>query len=286
MPAALAADLSCANCARVMRRFSITLRRWFFGRGCLPMGLVSYNKTLVRVNSTALLARIGVSFWTVGQTLTMTSVGADHRAYQMVMTKGDPRYIVRPRRSLFGEEGTEIKIGPLQNGIRTLTGEKIQWYLASELRDRIRNTQVRVTVIDKLARKQYEVEPRQFEGCLLHQLPPVRSRFGEAYAELYLTTPSEDSRVAITKSGTRVIADLTTLPGLEHAPWTSRYLQGLIDVPYLNLTPGTRSGIVHDEDYSAFVDSLAPLEAHLNSVIEAQRRAEEEQANVLGAIAR
>lgn len=158
MPAALAADLSCANCDRVMRRFSITLRRWFFGRGCLPMGLVSYNKTLVRVNSTALLARIGVSFWTVGQTLTMTSVGADHRAYQMVMTKGDPRYIVRPRRSLFGEEGTEIKIGPLQNGIRTLTGEKIQWYLASELRDRIRNTQVRVTVIDKLARKQCEVE--------------------------------------------------------------------------------------------------------------------------------
>lgn len=83
-----------------------------------------------------------------------------------------------------------------------------------------------------------------------------------------------------------MIADLTTLPGLEHAPWTSRYLQGLIDVPYLNLTPGTRSGIVHDEDYSAFVDSLAPLEAHLNRVIEAQRRAEEEQANVLGAIAR
>ncbi|HVH69504.1 MAG TPA: ATP-binding protein [Candidatus Dormibacteraeota bacterium] len=220
-----------------------------------------------------------LSFWTVGQTLTMTSTGADHRGYQMVMTKGDPRYTVRPRRSLFGEEGTEIKIGPLLNGIRTLTGEKIQWYLASELRDRIRNTRVRITVIDKLARKQYEVEPRQFEGRLLHQLPPVRSRFGEAYAELYLTTPSEDSRVAITKNGTRVIADLTTLPGLEHAPWTSRYLQGLIDVPYLNLTPGTRSGIVHDEDYSAFVDSLAPLEAHLNSVIEAQRRAEEEQAN-------
>jgi len=220
-----------------------------------------------------------LSFWTVGQTLTMTSTGGDHRAYQMVMSKGDPRYAVRLRRSLFGEQGTEVKISPLLNGIRSLTGEKIQWYLASELRDRIRNSQVRVTVIDKLARNQYEVEPREFEGRLLHQLPPVRSKFGEAYAELYLTVPDEDCRVAITKSGTRVIADSGTLPGLEHAPWTSRYLQGLIDVPYLNLTPGTRSGIVHDERYSAFIDSLTPLEAHLNSTIEEQRRAEEEQAN-------
>jgi hypothetical protein len=50
-------------------------------------------------------------------------------------------------------------------------------------------------------------------------------------------------------------------------------------VPYVNLTPGTRSGIVHDEHYAAFVDSLGLLEAHLNSVIEDQRRAEEEQAN-------
>lgn len=220
-----------------------------------------------------------LSFWIVGQTLTMTSTGADQRAYQMVMSKGDPRYAVKPRRSLFGEPGTEIRISPLLNGIRSLTGEKIQWYLASELRDRVRTSQVRVTVIDKLARKQYEVEPRQFEGRLLHQLPPVRSNFGEAYAELYLTAPEDGCRVAVTRNGTRVIADIGTLPGLEHAPWTSRYLQGLIDVPYLDLTPATRSGIVHDEHYSAFLESLTPLEAHLNSVIEEQRRAEEEQAN-------
>ena len=220
-----------------------------------------------------------LSFWTVGDTLTMTSSGADQRVYQMVMSKGDPRYIVKLRRVLFAERGTELKIGPLLEGIRGLSGEKIQWYLASELRDRIRNTQVRVTVIDKLARKQYQVEPRQFEGRLLHQLPTVRSPFGEAYAELYLTEPAEDCRVALTRDGTRVIADIGTLPGLEHAPWSSRYLQGLIDVPYLNLTPGTRSGIVHDERYGAFVEALVTLEGHLNGLIDAQRRAEEEQAS-------
>jgi hypothetical protein len=158
------------------------------------------------------------------------------------------------------------------------TGEKIQWYLASELRDRIRNTQVRVTVIDRLARKQYEVEPRQFGGRLLHLLPTVRSTFGEAYAELYLTEPVDDCRVALTRNGTRVIEDIATLPGLDRHPWDTHYVQGLIDVPYLNLTPGTRSGIVHDERYAALLEALAPLEAHLNGVIEAQRRAEEEQA--------
>jgi hypothetical protein len=220
-----------------------------------------------------------LSFWTVGDTLTMTSSGADQRVYQMVMSRGDPRYMVKLRRVLFGERGTELKISPLLEGIRGLSGEKIQWYLAAELRDRIRDAQVRVTVIDKLARRQYQVEPRQFEGRLLHQLPTVRSSFGEAYAELYLAGPSEDCRVALTRGGTRVIADIGTLPGLERPPWSSRYLQGLIDVPFVDLTPGTRSGIVHDERYGALVKALVPLEAHLNGLIDAQRRAEDEQAN-------
>jgi len=220
-----------------------------------------------------------LSFWTVGERLTMTSIGADQRVYQMGMSKGDPRYTVNVRRVLFPETGTELKISPLLEGIRSLSGEKIQWYLASELRDRIRSTGVHITVVDKLARKQYQVEPRQFEGRLLHQLPTVRSPLGEAYAELYLAEPAENCCVALTRGGTRVIEDLATLPGLERPPWNSRYLQGLIDVAYLNLTPGTRSGIVHDECFAAFREALAPLASHLNDLIEAQRRAEEEQAN-------
>ena len=117
-------------------------------------------------NGTGLQGEFGIgllSFWTVGDTLTMTSTGADQRTYQMTMRKGDPRYDVSLRRVLFAEKGTELRISALLEGIRTLSGEKIQWYLASELRDRIRDAHVRVTVIDKLARKQYEVEPRQFE---------------------------------------------------------------------------------------------------------------------------
>jgi hypothetical protein len=220
-----------------------------------------------------------LSFWTVGEQLTMISAGSDQRSYQMTMSKGDSGYTVSQRRVLFAERGTELRISPLLEGIRTLSGEKIQWYLASELRDRIRSAKVRVTVIDKFARKQYEVEPRAYEGRLLHQLPAVRTPFGDAYAELYLAEPADSCRVALTRAGTRVIEDLATVPGLEHVPWSSRYLQGLIDVSFLNVTPGTRSGIIHDERYAALSDALQPLEAHLNSLIEAQQRAEEEQAS-------
>src|SRR5215472_12182400 len=44
-----------------------------------------------------------LSFWTVGEELTMTSTGSDQRAYQMVLRKGDPGYRLNPRRMLFGE---------------------------------------------------------------------------------------------------------------------------------------------------------------------------------------
>jgi hypothetical protein len=233
-------------------------------------------------NGSGLQGEFGIgllSFWTVGDMLTLTSTATDQKAYQMTMSKGDSRYEVSPKRLLFAEKGTELKISPLLEGIRTLSGEKIQWYLASELRDRIRDSKARVTVIDKLARKQYEVEPRQFEGRLLHQLPSIRTPYGDAYAELYLAEPNETARVALTRVGTRVIEDISSLPGLEHTPWSSRYVQGLIDVPFLNLTPGTRSGIIQDERYAALVDALRPLEAHVKSLIEEQQRAEEEQAS-------
>lgn len=90
-----------------------------------------------------------------GGTLIMISTAMDQRVYQMTMSKGDPRYDVSPRHVLFAQKGTELKISPLLEGIRTLSGEKIQWYLASELRERIRNARVCITVVDKLARARF-----------------------------------------------------------------------------------------------------------------------------------
>jgi len=85
-----------------------------------------------------------LSFWTLGDQLTMTSAGADTRNYQMLMAKGDPGYSVREKKTLLPIKGVDLVIKPLLPGMRPLSGEKIQWYLASELRDRIRSSGVRI----------------------------------------------------------------------------------------------------------------------------------------------
>jgi hypothetical protein len=220
-----------------------------------------------------------LSFWTIGESLVMTCAGADSRSYQMVMRKGDPGYSISPKRTLIADGGTEVHIAPLLEGKRGLSGEKIQWYLASELRDRIRETGVRITVIDRLARKQYRVEPRQYEGQLLHQLPPARCQLGDLYAELYLNEQRETNRVALFRQGTRVVEDLMSLDEFARPPWTLRYLQGHIDAPFVSLTPGTRTGLIRDAAYAALSEGLEPLERRLNELIEEQRRAEEERAS-------
>ena len=220
-----------------------------------------------------------LSFWILGEELNLTSTGADGRAWQMVMQKGNPNYAVKLKRSLFAEPGTQLRISRLLDGIRSLSGEKIQWYLAAELRDRIRQSGVRITVVDKIARKQYTVEPRQYEGRLLHHLPAIRTTQGDIYIELYMNEPKEINRVALFRHGTRVFEDISVAAELAKSPWTTRYLQGHIDAPFINLTPGTRSGIIHDEAYATLLDALLPLEEKLNEMLEAQRRAEEEQAS-------
>jgi hypothetical protein len=220
-----------------------------------------------------------LSFWTVGDELIMTSTGSDQRAYQMVMSKGNPSYSISRTRALFGDQGTEVRIAPILEGIRTLSGEKIQWYLAAELRDRIRQTGVRIKIVDRFARKQYVVEPRQYEGQLLRQLPPLRTQSGDIHLELYLNQASDTNSVALCRRGTRVIEDLTLLDDFSRPPWILRCLQGQIDAPFVNLTPGTRTGLIRDSAYAILVEALRPLEDRLVELVEEQRRAEEEQAS-------
>jgi hypothetical protein len=220
-----------------------------------------------------------LSFWTLGEELSMTSAGADGRTYEMRMHKGEPHYTISDRRRLFAPRGTEVVVAPLLAGIRHLSGEKIQWYLASELRDRIKKSGVQISVVDRQARAQYRVAPREFTGRLLHQLPGVETPYGDVYLELYLNEPKPDNHVGLFRHGTRVLEDIAALEEFQRSPWTSGYLQGIIDAPFLILTPGTRSGILRDERFAAFCAGLEPEEHVLAEAIEEQRRAEEERAS-------
>jgi hypothetical protein len=220
-----------------------------------------------------------LSFWTLGEELTLTSASSDGRTWEMRMRKGNPSYAISERHRLFPEKGTEVTVRPLLAGIRQLSGEKMQWYLSSELRDRIRRSSVRIEIIDRTARARYRVTPREFTGQLLHQLPPARTPFGEIYVELYLADPDGGNKVGLYRHGTRVIEDLTTLEPFHSPPWTLGYAQGIIDAPFLTLTPGTRSGLLLDDRYAALCEALAPVTEAVSRAIEEQRRAEEDRAS-------
>jgi len=220
-----------------------------------------------------------LSFWTLGEDLLLTSAGDDGRAWQMHLRKGDPSYRITLRPALFPEPGTEVLIRGILPGIKNFSGEKIQWYLASELRDRIRHSGVGIRVFDRTARAEFRVEPRQFEGRLLHELEGTLPKQSEVYAELYLHTHAPANAVSLYRSGTRVLENIAELEAFARMPWTSGYAQGIIDAPYLNLTPGTRLGVVQDAALARLADELAPLETRLAKIIEDQQRAEEERAS-------
>jgi hypothetical protein len=220
-----------------------------------------------------------LSFWTVGESLTLVSTGGDSKSYEMRMAKGSPTYSVSTVRRLLPGAGTELTIQPLLPGIRQFSGEKLQWYLASELRDRIRRSGVEIRIVDRQSRTEYPVEPRAFDGQLLHHLPTPTAALGEVYVELYVAEPSAENHVGLYRSGTRVLESITGIDMLQRPPWTSGYLQGVIDAPFLNLTPGSRMGVVHDERFAALLESLGELEATLVEVVRLQQHAAEEKSN-------
>jgi hypothetical protein len=220
-----------------------------------------------------------LSFWTVGHNLSMTCCGADGKPYQMTMAKDSPDFVVSKKRILLPFKGTDLMIYPLLPGLRSLTGEKIQRYLASELRDRIKETEVTVKVIDRTGRKEFVVIPRQFTGRLLHDLRPAETAQGDIYLEIYLNDPGSVNHVGLYRRGTRVLPSITELDHFEKEPWTAGYLQGIVDAPFLSLTPGTRHGIIRDDHFDALCRAIVPVENHLQKIIEEQRKAEEERSS-------
>ena len=220
-----------------------------------------------------------LSFWTVGEELAMCSAAADNTIYEMRMRKGDPSYSIVKRRTLIPEPGTRLKIRPLLPGIRQLSGDKLQWYLASELRERIRQSGVHIKVIDRQARKEYTVKPRDFTGQLLHNLPEAKSVHGDIYTELYLNESGSENEVGLYRSGTRILKSLSQLDAFQYSPWNEGFLQGIVDAPFLHLTPTTRAGVVQDEVFESFVQSMAPVAVRLKEIIDEQKLAEEERTS-------
>ncbi|MBP1597627.1 MAG: hypothetical protein H6Q05_3004 [Acidobacteria bacterium] len=53
-----------------------------------------------------------------------------------------------------------------------------------------------------------------------------------------------------------MLEDIASMDAFQRAPWNSGCLQGIVDAPFLTLTPGTRSGILRDEQFDALCRAL------------------------------
>ncbi|MEZ6058654.1 MAG: ATP-binding protein, partial [Planctomycetaceae bacterium] len=220
-----------------------------------------------------------LSFWSLGDELRMTTSGQDS-GWTMVLRRNDPEYRVM-RAGRLHDQGTAIVVGPLLEATRhIITGEKLQRYLAAELRDRIRQTGVEIHISDRVARKNYVVEPREFGGEPLALPKEVDTPFGPIEVEIYLNGHTGGgSELTLCKDGTRVLANLRELVQFDVAPWNDRRLEGAIDYRALNLAPGTRNGVVPDERLSALEEGLSTIDSLLREAISRHEEATAEQAS-------
>jgi histidine kinase/DNA gyrase B/HSP90-like ATPase len=257
-----------------------------------------------------------LGFWTLGQSLHMVARNAAGEAREMVMHEGEQSYSAgRPvQPDLLESRGVEVTVTHLHPTTRhLLTGEKIRRFLSVELRDRIRQHQVRVEIQDRMARKDLLVIPHRFEGERVARVQKiVVPGHGFARVELYYNatrnaprnpsggravpddgagaagdgSPSDRGRhrVWLARNGTRVVDDIGRVPGCERTPWTLDVFEGIIDFPALTPAPGSRHGVVQDAAYAALVKELDAVADDLEDLL--ARRTREVPAEMTREVAR
>ena len=223
-----------------------------------------------------------LSFWSLGEELRMTSGGGAGGIRELHLVRGKRQYTIRPVRGRLAARGTRVLVGPLLEATKNLvTGEKIARYLSAELRDRIRNTGVKIDVVDTVARRETRVVPREFDGERLEIPRRYATPLGDVGVELYLRgdDATGPGGIALCKDGTRVLADIAELLPFQHAPWTDRRLEGLVDFEALALAPGTRSGIVPDAAFDTLAEVAPAIEADIAAAVADREQAEAERAS-------
>ncbi|MBI2891243.1 MAG: ATP-binding protein [Nitrospirae bacterium] len=224
-----------------------------------------------------------LGFWAVGEVLRFSSRGSDGGLYEMVMRAGSPKYSIHPSRGRLPLPGVEVTVTPVRDTAkRTLSGERLERYLAEELRDRIRSTGVLIEIVDKVSRKRLTVKPKAFQGerveltreIAVPEAAPVR-------VDLYYRVPAEGEPldVGVFRDGTRVAGRIQDLDDFNRPPWTLNRLEGLVDFPGLNVSPATRSGVVPDAMLARFIEAVRSIEPAVVAFLETRERAEEQKAS-------
>jgi hypothetical protein len=220
-----------------------------------------------------------LGFWSLGEILRIISRGQDGILHEMHMERGSPNFRTTRSRKLLLAGGTEVLVENLHESTRKhLSGEKIQKYLAAELRDRLKKTGISLQVHDRVSRKHFDVEPIQYEGRRLMPQKYVTTHHGDILVELFYNPTASNQGVAICRDGTRVIQDIQTVEGFHTYPWNEKLIEGVMDYSAFRIA-STREQIVRDEVFNTFCRAVHLLEDEVAAAIEVIKKIEEEKAS-------
>jgi hypothetical protein len=220
-----------------------------------------------------------LGFWSLGERLKIISKGEDGLLYEMQMERGSPDFRSTRSRKMLLAGGTEVHVEDMHESTRKhLSGEKIQKYLAAELRDRLKKSGISLQVHDRVSRKHFEVKPIQYEGRRLLPRRYVNTPYGDISVELFYNPTASNQGIAICRDGTRVIQDILTIEGFNIQPWSEKLVEGVMDYPAFRIA-STREQIVRDNIFDEFCAAVHGLEDEVESAIEEIKKIEEEKAS-------
>ncbi len=222
-----------------------------------------------------------LGFAAIGENLEMISkTEASKKTRFLILKKGSTKYESGDSRKKIDSNGTEVRIWPIHKNItQRLTAEKINKYLGEELCERIRQTQTKITVEDRVGRKRkLEVKPLDYKGEKISQIDKIKTPSGNIKLKLFIAQQGETGKVSIYRRGTKVIDDISEIEELNHEPWNNPLLEGFIDDRFINVPPATRKGVLPDEKFRELIEAIVSIE---NSISEILKKAEQEREQEL-----
>jgi hypothetical protein len=236
----------------------------------------------------AMLGQYGIGllgFWAVGHELRIISRVADSELWALTLFEDSPRYTITRHPEIIGRSSTftEVQVLRLHRAAMGPTvGARLASYLSVELRGQLVRHNTKVKLIDRLARgtadKEIVIAATDLAGDRLNGLGPLQIANFKFPAETILhyagDAGAEAGRVRLACAGAVVLDDISTLPELNHAPWTDERLVGVVDFPHLEIPPGSRRGIVPNAAAHALIESLVALESAVTAKIDERSNAD------------
>lgn len=186
------------------------------------------------------------------------------------LERGSPRAELEPneRRRALDAPGTTVYISDLDPDVlRVLTLRKVVDYLRRRRGHALARGDYQIEVIE--GRHSELVRPEEPDGVRL-DVPARSTLWGRMEFRLYVA-PRPDRRrrvAAVGAGGTTIIDDLTEIEELDHPPWSSDQVSGLIAFEALQQTAGRRAVLRDRDAFPVFVDAVRSVEPPVARTLE------------------